>query len=155
MAKPRRNADPQSRRGIERTFFLTSKTIDGRSLFQVERMALLFIDVLRSYVAAKKFNVHDFVVMPDHVHLQLTVNESMSVEKAMQFIKGGFSYRVKKELGYRGEVWQRGFSEVRILDRAGFLKHREPDGTAGSRARIPSVAEAEPGRANFRYGDDV
>jgi hypothetical protein len=32
-------------------------------------MAILFIDVLRSYVLAEKFVVHDFVVMPDHVHL--------------------------------------------------------------------------------------
>jgi putative transposase len=125
MAKPKRNADPQSLRGIERTFFLTSKTIDGRSLFQMERMALLFIEVLRSYVTARKFKVHDFVVMPDHVHLQVTLNESITIEKAMQFTKGGFSYRAKKELGYQGEIWQRGFSEVRILNRSSFLKHRE------------------------------
>jgi hypothetical protein len=32
----------------------------------------------------------------------------------MQFIKGGFSYRLRKELGCAGEVWQRGFSEVRV-----------------------------------------
>jgi putative transposase len=88
-------------------------------------MALLFIDVLRTYVAARKFKVHDSVVMPDHVHLQLTVNESMSVERAMQLVKGGFSYRAKKELGYQGEIWQPGFSEVRILTRASFLKHRK------------------------------
>jgi len=73
----------------------------------------------------KKFKISDFVVMPDHVHLQLTVNESMSIEKAMQLIKGGFSYRVRKELGYQGEICQRGFSEIRILNRSSFLKHRE------------------------------
>jgi putative transposase len=125
MAKPKRNADAQSLRGIERTFFVTSKSIDGVNVFQLERMALLLIDVLRSYVAAKKFKVHDFVVMPDHVHVQLTVNESISIEKALQSIKGGFSYRAKKELGYRKEIWQRGFSEVRILNRSSFLKHRK------------------------------
>jgi hypothetical protein len=30
-----------------------------------------------------------------------------SVQKATQCIKGGFSYRLKKELGYQGEVWER------------------------------------------------
>jgi len=64
MAKPKRNAEPQSLRGIERTFFVTSKTIEGVNLFQLERMALLLIDVLRFYAVAKKFKVHDFVVMP-------------------------------------------------------------------------------------------
>jgi len=39
----------------------------------------------------------------------------MTIEKAMQLIKGGFSYRLKKkESGYLGEVWQKGFSEVRV-----------------------------------------
>jgi hypothetical protein len=28
----------------------------------------------------------------------------MTIEKAMQFIKGGFSYRLKKECGYLEEV---------------------------------------------------
>src|SRR5260370_9770359 len=100
MAKPIRNADAKPLRGIERTFFVTSRTIQGQNLLQSERMALLLIDVLRSYVAAKKFKIHDFVVMPDHIHLQLTVNESMSIEKAAQPVKGGFSYITKKELGY-------------------------------------------------------
>ena len=49
----------------------------------------------------------------------------MAIEKAVQLIKGGFSYRLKKELGYAGEVWQRGFSDVRIEDRESFLQHRE------------------------------
>jgi len=96
----------------------------GRPLRQSERNATLFIDVLRSYVAAGKFQVHDFVVMPDHVHLLVTVGSGMSIEKAMQFIKGGFSYRLKKELGYSGEVWQRGYSEVRVEDRQSFLQLR-------------------------------
>ncbi|MGC2111666.1 MAG: transposase [Candidatus Korobacteraceae bacterium] len=97
----------------------------GRALLQSERNATLFIDVLRSYAAAKKFRVHDFVVMPDHVHLLITVGNEMAIEKAMQVIKGGFSYRLTKEFGYAGEVWQRGFSDVRIEDRESFVRHRE------------------------------
>ena len=97
----------------------------SRSLLQSERNATLFIDVLRSYVAAGKFQIHDFVVMPNHVHLLMTVSEDMAIEKAVQFIKGGFSYRLKKESGYSGEVWRRGFSDVRIEDRESFLRYRD------------------------------
>ena len=85
----------------------------------------MMIDVLRSYVAAGTFRLHDFVVMPNHLHLLITVREGMTIEKAMQFIKAGFSYRLKKETGYMGEVWQRGFSETRVEERQSFLKHRE------------------------------
>jgi putative transposase len=44
-------------------------------------------------VAAKKFIVNEFVVMPDHLHLLLTLGSNMSIEKAVQLVKGGFSYR--------------------------------------------------------------
>ena len=97
----------------------------GRALFQSERNASLFIDVLRLYVAARKFQLHDFVVMPDHVHLLITVPGGMTIEKAIQFIKGGFSYRLRNEFAYSEEVWQRGFSEVRVDDCESFLQHRE------------------------------
>ena len=88
-------------------------------------MANLLIDVLRSNAAQKKFVVNDFVVMPGHLHLLLTLDGKMSIEKAVQLVKGGFSYRANKELAYRGEIWQRGFSEVRVDDRASFLVHQD------------------------------
>ncbi len=97
----------------------------GRALLQSERNATLLIDVLRSYVSVRKFQLHDFVVMPDHLHLLITVHGNMTIERALQFIKGGFSFRLKKECGYLGEVWQRGFSEVRVDDRQSFLQHRQ------------------------------
>src|SRR5271166_3690111 len=113
MAIPARHAVSSAVLSSARMFFVTTKTSMGRTLLQSERNAMLFVDVLRSYVAAGKFRLHDFVIMPDHVHLLLTVGSEMTVERVMQFIKGGFSYRLKKEFGYSGEVWQRGFSEVR------------------------------------------
>jgi putative transposase len=45
----------------------------------------------------------------------LTVFGQVTIEKAAQYVKGGFSFRAKKELGYNGEIWQIGFSEDRVL----------------------------------------
>ncbi len=144
MARPARHANPTQVLSPSRTFFVTTKTSMGRALLQSERNARLLIDVLRSYVAARKFQLHDFVVMPDHVHLLITVGGDMTIERAMQYIKGGFSFRLRKEFGYLGEVWQRGFSEVRIDDRQSFLRHREyiaqnpvKAGLAGSPEEFP------------------
>jgi putative transposase len=124
MAIPTRNSKEEAVRSIARTFFATSKTIQGRHLLRSERLATLLIDVLRANAQSNKFTVHDFVIMPDHFHLLLTIDNMMTVEKAMQLVKGGFSYRAKKELGHQGEIWQKGFSEVRIQDRPSFLQHR-------------------------------
>jgi putative transposase len=96
----------------------------GRRLLRSERNAALLIEVLRSCVAAREFYLNDSVVMPDHVHPLVTLEGDMAIEKAMQLIKGRFSYRLKKEFGYLGEVWQRGFSEVRVDDEHHFMRCR-------------------------------
>ena len=124
MSKPARNSAASIIQDGERTFFVTSRTVEGKALLQSDRMATLFIDVLRSYVEQRRFAVNEFVVMRDHVHLIITVDHQMSIEKVVQLIKGNFSYRAGKEFGLRGTIWQRGFSEVRILDRAAFLKYK-------------------------------
>jgi putative transposase len=52
--------------------------------------------------------------MPDHFHVLITPKDSL--ERAVQMIKGGFSYRAKQELGTNMEVWPKGFSDHRIRD---------------------------------------
>ena len=144
MARPARHANPSQVLSPSRTFFVTTKTSMGRALLQSERNATLLIDVLRSYVAGRKFQLHDFVVMPDHVHLLITVGGDMTIERAMQFVKGGFSFRLRKESGYLREVWQRGFSEVRVDD-------RELSAISGLHCREPG----EGGASGFTGGVSV
>ena len=78
------------------------------------------IDVLRSLVKARRLTIHDFVIMPDHVHVLMTLPGDLTVEKAMQLIKGSFSFRANKELAFGGEIWQRGFSDASIRDAKSF-----------------------------------
>jgi putative transposase len=59
--------------------------------------------------------------MPDHFHVLIT--PVVSLERAVQFIKGGFSYRAKRELESSMEVWQRGFSDHRIRDAEDYAQH--------------------------------
>ncbi|HEY6968180.1 MAG TPA: transposase [Candidatus Angelobacter sp.] len=123
MAKPSRNAAPNASPTVARTYFVTSRSIQGRGLLQLDRMANLFIDILRAYVAAGKFKVHEFVVMPNHVHVLLTVGAGVTIERAVQLMKGNFSYRARKEFGLNCEIWQRGFSDVRIRNRESYVYH--------------------------------
>lgn len=96
----------------------------GMRLLQSERNARLLIDVLRSLVAERRFKLHDFVIMPDHIHILVEVRGDMTIEKAMQLIKGRFSHRLSHECGYKGEVWQRGFTEVQVMNRRALETHR-------------------------------
>jgi len=63
--------------------------------------------------------------MPDHFHGLITVGAEITVEKAVQLIKGGFAFRAGRELGLCAPIWQKGFSEIRVHEREAFLRMRE------------------------------
>jgi REP-associated tyrosine transposase len=149
MSKPSRPSNPDNAAGRPRTFSVTTKTAGGRPLFKTERMASLFIEVLRDYMRAEKFTIHDFVVMPNHVHILMTIPGDLSVERALQLIKGNFSFRANKGLEFRGEIWQRGFSDVRISDEQSFQAHRKYINDNPVRSRIAHSAETYPYCSTF------
>jgi putative transposase len=103
-------------------YFVTASTWGHRSLFQTERMADLLIDTIFHYRHEEKFLIHEFVVMPDHIHLLLTA-AGIALERAMQLVKGGYSYRVKKELGLGMEIWERGYVDHRIRNALDYARH--------------------------------
>lgn len=93
-------------------YFITASTFQKQSLFQSDRLSLPFIETLLHYRLQKKYLLHEFVVMPNHFHLLIT--PTLTLEKALQFIKGGFSYRAKKELGFAGSIWQPSYYDRRV-----------------------------------------
>jgi len=93
-----------------RTYFVTAITAERRRLFQVTATAELFQRTIFDYRSQGKFLLHAFVIMPDHFHALITPAPDVSLEKAMQFIKGGFSFRLKNKL----DVWMRSFNESQI-----------------------------------------
>jgi putative transposase len=95
-------------------YFITASSFQGERLFQSQRMAELFVRVLFDYRDQKKYLLHEFVLMPNHFHLLIT--PTLSLERALQLIKGGFSYRAKKELGFPGEIWEKSFYDRRVRD---------------------------------------
>jgi putative transposase len=93
-------------------YFITASTFQKQSLFQSERLSRPFIDILLHYRLKKNYLLHEFVVMPNHFHLLIT--PTLTLERAIQLIKGGFSYRARKELGYAGKIWQPSYYDRRV-----------------------------------------
>ena len=125
MAIPKRHSSAENVVSGQRTFFVTTSTDKKRFLLQAERSAKLLIEVMFHYRDQGEYKLHDFVVMRNHFHAQITLSEDKTVERAMQLIKGGFSHRVRKELGFKGSFWQRGFSEDRVESREEFMAFRK------------------------------
>jgi len=83
MARSARHANPSRILNPSCTFFVTTKTSMGRALLLWEGNATLLIDVLRSYVAARKFQLHYFVGLP------ISQNETPQGLKPANGIDGG------------------------------------------------------------------
>jgi putative transposase len=107
MAHPARNAAPANILNPSRIFFATTKTSMGKRLLQSERNANLLIDVLRSLVAERKFELCDFVIMPDHVHLLLIIHDEMTIRESDAIHQG----RVFASFETRIRVYWRGLAQ--------------------------------------------
>lgn len=124
----------------DRVFFVTSVTIQRLPIFRREANAKLLIDTLAHYRDEGKFLLYEFVIMPDHIHVLLMPAEEISLERAMQFIKGGFSFRMKD----RGSMWQPSFTNHRIRDWDDYERHREYIRMNPVRARLARRPEEYP-----------
>ena len=114
--KPTRRISPPG------TYFSTFSTWQRRSLFAVDSYARLFLKVLYAYEREGIYRLHAFVLMPEHVHLLTTPRPNVTLERAIQMIRGRYSRAFG--LAFRkGEVWQRGFTDHRIRDAEDFAKH--------------------------------
>ncbi|MFQ5723109.1 MAG: transposase [Terriglobia bacterium] len=117
MAVPKRHGR------ITGTYFITSRTWQSRALFKQEAACRIFVETLYRYRAEHAYKLHGFVPMPEHFHVLITPETGVTVERAVQYIKGGSARRIGKELNFRFPVWQRGFSDHRIRDAEDYERH--------------------------------
>lgn len=117
MAIPRRHVSAPG------TYFVTSRTWQGRRLFQLPEACRIFMENLVQRRAEGSYALHAFVLMPDHFHALLTPAGDITLERAMQYLKGGSSRLLGEALHLRSPVWQRGFTDHRIRDVADLARH--------------------------------
>ncbi|MGB7436954.1 MAG: transposase [Candidatus Acidiferrum sp.] len=96
------------------TYFITTKAWQSSFLFQVEETADIVVAKMLEYKDKGNYLLHDFVLMPNHLHLILTPSSTTSLEKAIQLIKGGSSFEIHKARIRKMEIWQTGFHESRV-----------------------------------------
>lgn len=92
------------RTGNGYTYFVTTKSWQNRALFRVPDVAQIVTEQIVHYRAEGAYLLHAFVVMPNHIHVLLTPGTAVSLEKAMQYIKGGSSHRIHAERGHKMSI---------------------------------------------------
>ncbi|MGA7220970.1 MAG: transposase [Candidatus Sulfotelmatobacter sp.] len=106
------------------TYFITFVTWDRRRLFVIESYVRMFLKTLYRHRREGCYELHAFVLMPEHVHLLLTPAMDVTIERAVQLIKGAYSHELGGIIGRKREVWQRGFTDHRIRDEMDFVHHQ-------------------------------
>ncbi len=95
---------------------MTSETWQRRQLFRQVSPAEIVVQQILKCRDRGYYQLHEFVVMPDHFHALLTPGGDTTLEKALQMIKGGSAIRIRKELQFKFPVWQTGFHDRWLRD---------------------------------------
>jgi putative transposase len=103
------------------TYFITICAHMQRNLFQRAEVAELMVETFLKYRDAEEFELHEYVVMPNHVHLLLTLDDQQPLGRVIQLIKGGFSYSLRKSGLIFQEVWQQRYFDRRVRDANEFM----------------------------------
>lgn len=106
------------------TYFVTTKSWENTFCLQAVNVAQIVVGKMLEHRDKGNYLLHDFVLMPNHLHLILTP-VSTSLEKCMQLIKGGSSFEMHKLRRSRTEIWQSGFHESRVKSWAEYQVKRD------------------------------
>ena len=103
------------RHPMTKTYFITASAYMHQNLFQKTETADLLVTTLFGYRDRGEFLLHEFVVMPNHIHLLLSTDEA-HIGRAIQTVKGGFSHALGKSGLKFKAVWQPSYYEHRVRD---------------------------------------
>ena len=106
------------------TYFVTTDAAGSKNIFQATLVAEIVVSKLVFYRDEGAYLLHEFVLMPNHLHLILTPGQTTSLEKALQLIKGGSSFAIRKARGNKLPIWQPGFHEWTIRDAGDYEARR-------------------------------
>ena len=102
-------------------YFIANVTYD-RQPFLVQDAGLL-LDSIESVRAKQSFDLHAWVILPDHFHFVIDPVD-WDISKAMQSIKMSFGARYRKQLGVdAGRMWQNRFWDHIIRDQDDYNRH--------------------------------
>jgi REP-associated tyrosine transposase len=103
-------------------YFVTTDTWERHATFVNNELAKIVVEQIVSCRDRGFYNLHAFVLMPEHLHILLTPSEETSIERTMQMIKGGSSHRIGIEKPQAFPVWHRSFHDRWIRDAQQFWR---------------------------------
>lgn len=96
-------------------YFITTKTRYNRKIFAVDENAEILLSSIYHLRQRKEYYLLGFVIMPDHLHLLISIVGDKNISQIMQSIKGYVSWRINRKINNKQALWQKSFYDY-ILD---------------------------------------
>ncbi|HEY1925273.1 MAG TPA: transposase [Candidatus Acidoferrum sp.] len=103
---------------------MTTKAWQNVAVFQVAAIAEVLLAKLLEYRNRNNYLLHEFVLMPNHLHIVLTPAGTTTLEKAIN-LKGRSSHPIHRVRPSNVQIWQSGFHESRIRGAADYQKRAD------------------------------
>ena len=97
-----------------KAYSLTKCTAPEVSLTNNSHIANLLIETFFWMDSQKRFSPGAFVIMPDHYHIVMTLNEQNTLSAVMKSISSFTSREINKALGRTGQLWKKGYYDRAI-----------------------------------------
>jgi putative transposase len=95
------------------TQFVTALTFHRKRLFHNELYGDLLTDVLMRWRQQSSVALHDYVIMPDHLHVLFTVANGSQRAAAIADLQAAFAEELSSQFGYNGEIWD---NDIRVRE---------------------------------------
>jgi REP-associated tyrosine transposase len=92
--------------GHELPILVTSNIKGRQRLFESRVAVRMLLEVMGEVRRDTGFELHAWVVMPDHLHFIIQLRGPSKLGRVMQLIKGRFANRYNKVTGSGGNLWQ-------------------------------------------------
>ena len=100
------------------TYHILTRGNNGQAIFHEEADYQRYLQLLATYTVVHRLSLHHFILMPNHVHLVLSVAVAVMLSKAMLGLNLAYALFYRKRYRYRGHLWQGRFQSA-LLDRNG------------------------------------
>jgi len=150
------------------SYFITACAHMQQNLFQRDQVAELMVATFFKYRDAGEFDLHEYVVMPNHIHLLLSIKPEQELSRVVQLVKGGFSHSLRENEIVLRAVWEQRYYDRRVRDanefaefsryirqnplRKGLVEHEEdyPYSSAGVSGLKPLETRKEDAGASLK-----
>lgn len=137
-------------------YFVTTDTWQRRQLFLNFEAAGIVLEQLMECRARGFYKLHAFVLMPEHLHMLITPGEESPIEKAVMMIKGGSSFKIRKELNFKFPIWHSGYHDRWIRNVAEYLIRKQYIELNPVKAQLAEkAADYSAGSASGKYKLDA